>query len=582
MSRQTFGADASLGTVLIAGGSPIMALPNAVCRFYTAQSGGTQVTDLLDVNGNPTATIMSNANGTMPLFSGPASGLTVMWVDAGAGRYKIYCDPTAAYAALAPAVADSVHMHGHSYAAGVNVSGLASNLVGFAWGLADMLGLPLRNEGIGGTTLYSYVGGGAAWPNELQKTTHPRRFSPSGGFHVSMFGINDIAQLGNTLLALAPFIMAQRVVITRWRAGVVFENDDASVVLGGAGSWGSAAGTAANSGNNIAYNDTNGATITVTTPGDMPSTGTVFFGPGAWTDGGGAVFTATIGGVVYSIDTRLTSTSGNRSCAVIRGIPSPGPNATIVWTTSNVTGAIGAMFDYWGWEPPEADCPLVVLVKQPHPLDYTAYGSTPPAPPTDAGVDIMNAAFDSLAAEFGARVITVDTSSLNNSSAYFTAGNVHPNAAGHLAIAQLIRNAVTGLLRIQHTPQIAAPRVEYATAAPTGADRNYYIGDTVWNTAPTPGAPPGWVCTTAGAPGTWSQMEEMFVGEGEVTLVAGTVTVANANITSTSRIVPEQITPGGTPGALFVSAKVGGTSFTIKSTSATDTSVVLYKIKSYT
>ena len=66
--------------------------------------------------------------------------------------------------------------------------------------------------------------------------------------------------------------------------------------------------------------------------------------------------------------------------------------------------------------------------------------------------------------------------------------------------------------------------------------------------------------------------------QGVATLVAGTVTVANTSITATSRIFLTTQTPGGTPGWLQVSARVVGTSFTILSSNALDTSVVAYEI----
>ena len=40
-----------------------------------------------------------------------------------------------------------------------------------------------------------------------------------------------------------------------------------------------------------------------------------------------------------------------------------------------VVGTVGAVFDYWAWEPPEHTAPLVALVGQPKPLDYTGYGA---------------------------------------------------------------------------------------------------------------------------------------------------------------------------------------------------------------
>lgn len=60
---------------------------------------------------------------------------------------------------------------------------------------------------------------------------------------------------------------------------------------------------------------------------------------------------------------------------------------------------------------------------------------------------------------------------------------------------------------------------------------------------------------------------------GVSTLVAGTVVVANTSVTANTRIFLTCQTPGGTPGFLRVSARTAGTSFTILSSSATDTSV---------
>jgi hypothetical protein len=65
---------------------------------------------------------------------------------------------------------------------------------------------------------------------------------------------------------------------------------------------------------------------------------------------------------------------------------------------------------------------------------------------------------------------------------------------------------------------------------------------------------------------------------GVATLVAGVATVANTSVTATSRIFLTGQSGGGTPGALRVSARVNGTSFTITSSSGADTSVVAWQI----
>jgi hypothetical protein len=71
------------------------------------------------------------------------------------------------------------------------------------------------------------------------------------------------------------------------------------------------------------------------------------------------------------------------------------------------------------------------------------------------------------------------------------------------------------------------------------------------------------------------------VKTGTATLVAGTVTVADTAITANSVIRVTSKTLGGTPGALFISAKTAATSFVISSTNAGETSVVQYDVVSY-
>ena len=66
--------------------------------------------------------------------------------------------------------------------------------------------------------------------------------------------------------------------------------------------------------------------------------------------------------------------------------------------------------------------------------------------------------------------------------------------------------------------------------------------------------------------------------QGTAVLVAGTVTVANTSVTANSRIFLTSNADGGTVGFLRVSARVAGTSFTITSSSATDTSTIAYEI----
>lgn len=65
---------------------------------------------------------------------------------------------------------------------------------------------------------------------------------------------------------------------------------------------------------------------------------------------------------------------------------------------------------------------------------------------------------------------------------------------------------------------------------------------------------------------------------GTAVLVGGTVVVGTADVTANSRIFLTGAVPGGTPGAVNVSARTPGASFTITSTSGTDTSTVAWML----
>lgn len=61
---------------------------------------------------------------------------------------------------------------------------------------------------------------------------------------------------------------------------------------------------------------------------------------------------------------------------------------------------------------------------------------------------------------------------------------------------------------------------------------------------------------------------------GQSTLVGGTVVVSNTSVTASTRIFLSHANTSGTLGHLYISARVASTSFTITSSSGTDTSTV--------
>ena len=76
--------------------------------------------------------------------------------------------------------------------------------------------------------------------------------------------------------------------------------------------------------------------------------------------------------------------------------------------------------------------------------------------------------------------------------------------------------------------------------------------------------------------GLWVKDGTVDCTMGTATLVGGTKTVSNNLVTANTRIFLTIQTPGGTPGAVYVSTRIAKTSFTITSTSGTDTSTVAY------
>lgn len=58
-------------------------------------------------------------------------------------------------------------------------------------------------------------------------------------------------------------------------------------------------------------------------------------------------------------------------------------------------------------------------------------------------------------------------------------------------------------------PSRSAKPVAYGTVAPTAGA--WGRGDIAWNTTPSAGGTPGWVCVTAGSPGTWKAMANVAV-----------------------------------------------------------------------
>ncbi len=75
----------------------------------------------------------------------------------------------------------------------------------------------------------------------------------------------------------------------------------------------------------------------------------------------------------------------------------------------------------------------------------------------------------------------------------------------------------------------------------------------------------------------WIKLNSILA-QGTATLVAGSVVVPLAVLGAQMRISLSCLTPGGTPGAVFVSSKTAGTGFTIGSTSLLDSSIIAWQL----
>jgi hypothetical protein len=405
---------------------------------------------------------------------------------------------------------DSLRLWGHSYIQGAGPGVTDASRLSTV--LAEMLGLPERNEGIGGATAFEDVNaGGGSVATVLQKVTRPAtRWAGPGGAHVLMWGINDLNKLGNTASDLRAAFAAYRAAISRLRQGAIFEDSHSSVTFG-AVSWETITVSSYNSGTTLRYGST-GGTVTITTPQAFPG-GTLVLGVVSW-GAAGAAMSGSVNGQTYEIDTRDWPTAAYNVPGVLRIPNVPAGSAAYTFTVTAATPP-GMVFDYWGWEAPEEQCPVIALIKSPKPLDYDAYGSVAPGPPTDAGIDALNAGLDAIAAEFGDRVVTVDTSLIDKAAYYWSAGDVHPNAAGNHYIAAQVAAALRPWTFVTR-PDLLTPRTDYGPAAPTELSTYYPAGSRRTNTAPaeagTTGSKyvaTGWVCTVAGAPGTWVPLRSL-------------------------------------------------------------------------
>jgi hypothetical protein len=408
---------------------------------------------------------------------------------------------------------------GHSYAFGIGTSDVGKR---FSRIIADRYRLDEVDESVSGTA-FAVDSSGASFGKFLQVVTRGSSgyvsgssvaasgssgFSTPGGVHSLFYGINDVNSLGNTSTLLEPVRQAFRTAISRLRAGAIFESEGGAFNYSASGAdWTTVATANASSGASYKQTTINAAAYNIVVPADFPG-GTLAIGIVALSGvGNGGKHTTSSLGASRSIDA-YSSRTGSATHFVWRLTDLPAGGRSIYVTVSGIVGATSV--DYIQWEAPNERSPLILLHRQPYPVDYSAYGAVAPGPPTNAGVDALNQIISEVAAEFGDRCLVVNHASMNGVVGMFVADKLHPSDLGNFTIAA---NAITAIETAGFTisgGQLIRPRHDLGTAAPTGTRTFYVQGSYVENTNPVElGAVAakyfvnGWKCTVSGRPATW-------------------------------------------------------------------------------
>lgn len=255
-------------------------------------------------------------------------------------------------------------------------------------------------------------------------------------------GANDIDQYGWDANALRYIKGALRSAIGRLLAGAVYDDQHASwsydsnwvsatdleenysaggtahaaLAAGAVATWTAPAGVDGHAcwvNVSIKGDGASGATYTVRRNGSVVGT----------FDGTGGIEHVGVGGQVTPFSFR---------------IPGCSAGDTITITSSKADTSNSWVDSAWV----ESKNPPVVLVLKGYKVnDYSAL--TGPIEVDDSGVDALNAAIDEVVADLPARVIAVDTSSLDKNPSLMASDGIHPNSGGHQLLAGLCASAIS-------------------------------------------------------------------------------------------------------------------------------------------
>lgn len=323
-----------------------------------------------------------------------------------------------------------IDVYGHSIAYGYGATNPAVG--GYANSAASMLGVPVNNQAVSGSSIYTSGG----YPKIFQDI-HPIRnqgpYESTGLMAILHYGQNDLSQLG--LNNLRPYQEGMRSAIARYQAGAVFEEDSSTVSY--SGTWGNLGGCfGICSGTDMRYTGQVGSHVTITVPADFPG-GAVTFGTTAVPNGGGAQWNFTVDGqVAGSLDSR-DSAAPNNFVAYTKRFNNLSAGTHVIVATPVAIKNSFAAFDYWQIQDPTP--PQVLLPTSLKAASYALYAQSA-YPETDSGVIAINNLLRTTAAEFPNTQIVDIENVLSKNPANFSSDGLHPNNLGHSIIATTLVN----------------------------------------------------------------------------------------------------------------------------------------------
>lgn len=322
---------------------------------------------------------------------------------------------------------------GHSLAYGTGADRSGRGGTGAASQVAEALDLKENNNSIPGSRIQAAGHRLDGWGNVLD--TYPRDDHLTAGaplprMALLWYGAGDLAWIGPDLSVAEQTL---RTAVSRHRASAVYEAgthsdpsisaDDRWDALEVSPGWGS--------GGSVLEAGDGPATITIDLE-DLAEGATVALGFVQEEDTS-ARYTIEVDGEREGILDTSGPLAPKASAAgyVFRVEDLPAGEHTIEISADEIDGA--AYFDYWQIEPPEPE--PVVLMEQyllPNSESFDRF----PHRPTDQDFIALNQMIESLAQEFGPRVIAVDTDSVIGKSRDLIAGDlIHLNQRGYDAVA---------------------------------------------------------------------------------------------------------------------------------------------------